>query len=90
MPIELHLSGSSVFVSDNTLVAGASGVVGAPPVVQQTTAADVHPHDWHEPESAWLDGTVLVLTAGVVLGINWTRGHVQVREHFSFHRGLSP
>jgi hypothetical protein len=49
-----------------------------PAVVAQTsTAAEVHPHDWHLPESLLDSGPLLLMTAAVV-------AYVAVRERFRF------
>lgn len=46
-------------------------------VVQTNPAAEVHPHDWHLPESV-LDAGPLMLTVAV------TVAYVAVRERFRF------
>jgi hypothetical protein len=85
--IDLHsASGPFVTFSDSTQIAGASGYEGPLEFVQQTTAADVHPHDLHMPESL-LDGMLLLPVAGAIaLRLVQSR----VIERFSFHVGRSP
>jgi hypothetical protein len=62
-------SGLSITLNSNALVIGATGAAGvAYETAQPAATSEVHPHDWHLPESA-MDGLVLLLvlaTAGLV------------------------
>ncbi len=80
-PVYLDLAPATA-VSSASLgltVGRASAVVGMPgKVVQTNPASEVHPHDWHLPESLLDAGPLMVTMAAVVTA-------VAMRERFRFY-----